>query len=113
MEKIPQSFRLNMVRGAEKSHLEWNVTDFLSSLQKELDVRELHEPIFKGNPFSTEAPRAFRRQADRVKEGTATALLNWAEEKRCAFCEEDNHKAKCMNVKDINTRKSTIKKYDK
>ena len=111
LEKIPQSVRLNMVRGAEKSHLEWNVTDFLSSLQKELDVRELHEPIFKGNPHSTEEPRAFRRQADRVKEGTATALLSWAEEKRCAFCQEEHHETKCMNVKDINTRKSILKKY--
>ena len=110
-EKIPQSVRLNMVRSAEQSHLEWNVTDFLSSLQKELDVRELHEPIFKGNPHSTEEPRVFRRHADRVKEGTATALLSWAEVKRCAFCQEEHHETKCMNVKDINTRKSILKNY--
>ena len=111
LENIPQSVRLNMVRGAEKIPLEWNVTDFLSSLQKTLDVRELHKPIFKGNPHSTEDPRAFRRQTDRVKEGIATALLSWAEEKRCVFCQEEHHETKCMNVKDINTRKSILKKY--
>ena len=40
LEKISQAVRLNMVRGSNMDHLEWNVEEFLESLQKELQVRQ-------------------------------------------------------------------------
>ena len=54
----------------------------MSSLQKELDVRKLYEPIFKGNPRSTEESRAFRRQADR--------------QANCSHCKKRHNTALCI-----------------
>ena len=45
VEKSPQAVLLNMVRASSKDQLEWNVQDFLESLRKEIDIREIRSPI--------------------------------------------------------------------
>ena len=73
LEKIPQAVRLNMVRASIKDHLEWSVRDFLESLSKEVEVREIQAPIF-GTGGTEGRGYAPTEMADRVIVGTATAL---------------------------------------
>ena len=66
-EKIPQAISLNMVRSSEIHHLEWSVTDLLRALEKELEVRELLEPMFKCNTGANEKKQCYRRPMERNK----------------------------------------------
>ena len=113
LEKIPQSVRWNMVRGSETDHLEWNVRDFLENLKKELQVREMQVPIF--GPGNTERRQQTpRRFVEKVTDGTATALHTFRADgfrKRCAFCQEEHEEEHCEKVKNVNARKSIIRKY--
>ena len=112
LEKIPQAVRLNMVRASSKDHLEWSVRDFLESLSKEIEVREIQAPIF-GLGGTERRGYAPRRMADRLIDGTATALHTWRadSQKRCAFCQENHEEERCSTITNLDTRKSIIRKY--
>ncbi|XP_065056418.1 uncharacterized protein LOC135684709 [Rhopilema esculentum] len=112
LEKIPQAVRLNMVRASSKDHLEWSVRDFLESLSKEIEVREVQAPIF-GTGGTERRGYAPRRMADRIIDGTATALHTWRadSQKRCAFCQENHEEERCSKITNLDTRKSIIRKY--
>ncbi|XP_065058043.1 uncharacterized protein LOC135685879 [Rhopilema esculentum] len=108
LEKIPQAVRLNMVRASSKDHLEWSVRDFLESLSKEIEVREVQAPIF-GTGGTERRGYAPRRMADRIIDGTATALHTWRadSQKRCAFCQENHEEERCSKITNLDTRTST------
>ena len=46
MEKLPPSFRLSMIRTTEKRS-EWDMAEFVDAFRKELEIREMHTPIFR------------------------------------------------------------------
>ena len=114
LEKIPQAVRLNMVRASSKDQLEWNVQDFLESLRKEIDVREIRAPIL-GSGTGDRRPNYLRRSVERpFAEGTATALHTFRierMEKRCAYCLEKHEEENCGKVKDLEDRRNIIKKF--
>ena len=112
LEKIPQAVRLNIVRASSKDHLEWSVRDFLESLSKEIEVREIQAPIF-GTGGTERRGYAPRRMADRLIDGTATALHTWRadSQKQCAFCQENHEEERCSTITNLDTRKSIIRKY--
>ena len=102
-----------MVRGSETDHLEWNVRDFLENFKKELQVREMQVPIF--GPGNTERRQQTpKRFVEKITDGTATALHTFRADgfrKRCAFCQEEHEEEHCDKVKNVNARKSIIRKY--
>ena len=48
MDKLPESLRISMIRASD-CHDEWNLSDFLEALKKELEIRESHAPLFRTN----------------------------------------------------------------
>ena len=103
-----------MVGASSKDQLEWNVQDFLESLRKEINVREIRAPIL-GSGIGDRRPNYLRRSVERpFGEGTATALHTFRierMEKRCAYCLEKYNEENCWKVKNLEDRRSIIKKF--
>ena len=110
MAKLPAGFRLNMIRGATgyERHEEWRMRQFIEAFKKELEIREVYEPVLKpGEKQQTDGPK----QNNTMK--TATALYTGGDgrEPRCAYCNGNHREDSCSKVTDLNERKNILRKY--
>ena len=108
MEKVPEAIRYNMVRFEDKSHLEWTLDEFIRALEKELEVRESHVPIFKQQSHG-ERPK-FQSKSNGV--GTVSALFV-KEDQKCGFCPGNHKSEECSEVIAPHNRKNILMKSDK
>ena len=110
MEKIPETMRYSMIRFGQ-NHLEWNVDELIAALEKEIEVRESHVPIFKQQIVAQE--KTATRPTKEQRNGTAAALLVGGV-KKCVYCLETTHKPEeCEKIKSVEERKKLLLKYAK
>ena len=112
LEKIPQAVRLNMVRASSKDHLEWSVRDFLESLSKEIEVREIQAPIFGTGGHGTERLRPTENggQVNRWY-GNGIAHLESGQPETMRLLPRKSREERCSTITNLDTRKSIIRKY--
>ena len=121
MEKLPANFRLSMIRATEKRS-EWDMAEFVNVFRKELEIREMHTPIFRsfgsGDGKSDGASRPTTSNAGGWKQSnpgnqtkTATALHSETREHKCAFCLGTHKETACEKVTDTEERKNLVKKF--
>eukprot|EP00794_Sanderia_malayensis_P001256 gene1256-biopygen483 len=120
LDKIPENVRYNMIRSSSSDHLEWNMKEMLTALERELVIRESHTSPFKSSTSSTSQGTGSQQEKGWLRpkreqgfEGTANALLATKNfKKKCVFCLEEDHASEdCQKVKDISERKSILKKF--
>eukprot|EP00794_Sanderia_malayensis_P011623 gene11623-biopygen9292 len=58
LDKIPENVQYNMIRSSSADHLEWNMKEILTALERELVVRESHTSPFK----SSQEPEVSKRE---------------------------------------------------
>ena len=104
MEKLPEQFRLAITRGT--NFLEWSMKEMLEAYEKELELREAHNPV--GISSDKEQERNVGKKYS--QQATAAALLA-SEKKNCAFCLKNHAHEKCDGVVDPKTRKNIARKY--
>ena len=103
IEKLPKDLRLNITRGSQ--FLEWNVKDVLTSLQKELELRE----EIARTSTKKEVPR---RTGMGVQRATASAFLTEKADE-CPFCLGKHEAKDCMKVRTAKERKNSLRKYSR
>ena len=104
MEKLPEQFRLAITRGT--NFLELSMKEMLEGYEKELELREAHNPV--GVSSEKEQERNMGKKYG--QQATAAALLA-SEKKNCAFCLKNHAHEKCDGVVDPKTRKNIARKY--
>ena len=111
LEKIPNNFRLYMIRG-EENHERWSMEEMLLAFTKELEIREEFVPLFAADESK---PRPYERNPgqDEVGMGLATTLLarNTNNKHRCAYCLKEHEEIECQGITNIKERKNLIMKY--
>eukprot|EP00794_Sanderia_malayensis_P012188 gene12188-biopygen9724 len=94
LDKIPENVRYNMIRSSSSDHLEWNMKEMLTALERELVIRESHTSPFKSSQGTgSQQERGWLRpKREQGLEGTANALLATKNfKKKCVFCLEEDH----------------------
>ena len=110
MEKLPKQIQLTMVRGAEKTMLEWTLEEFINALDSELDVRECHASVLKlGMPSSNLPQRRPRQDMSASGPSTASALMTTGNQRKCIFCGKEHAPEDCSE-RDPEERKNILKK---
>ena len=104
IEKLPEQLRLAITR--RTNFLEWSMKEMLEAYEKELELREAHNPV--GISSDKEQERNMGKKYS--QQGTAAALLA-SEKKNCAFCSKNHAHEKCNEVVDPKTRKNIARKY--
>ena len=108
MGKLPEQFRLAITHGT--NFLEWSMKEMLGACEKELELREAHNPvgISSGKEQERNMGKKYSQQA------TAAALLA-SEKKNCAFClknhAHENATEWWIPVVDPKTRKNIARQY--
>ena len=114
MTKLPDSVRMNMIRFGE-NHLEWTLDEFISSLSREVEIRESYTPIFKpGSQDKTEKTAQPNKQEGGLP--SAAAFFTAGNNKNivnCAFCKKEHKSEDCDTVKDPEERKKILLKSAK
>eukprot|EP00794_Sanderia_malayensis_P019568 gene19567-biopygen14529 len=115
LDKFPENVRYNMIRSSSSDHLEWNMKEMLTALERELVIRESHTSPFKSSQGTgSQQERGWLRpKREQGFEGTANALLGTKNfKKECVFCLEEDHAPEdCQKVKDISERKGILIKF--
>lgn len=116
MGKLPESLRIGMIRASD-SHDEWNLSEFLEALKKELEIRESHAPLFRANfapgqggKDQVSMARPNNKQSNNQLK-SASALHSNVKEKRCAFCLGKHEEIACGTVKNKEERKNIVRKF--
>ena len=116
MDKLPQSLRISMIRASD-CHGEWNLSDFLTALKKELEICESHAPLFRtnfapgqGGKDQVSMARPNNKQSN-GQQKTASALHSNVKERRCAFCLGKYEEIACGAVKNKEERKNIVRKF--
>lgn len=116
MDKLPESLRISMIRASD-SHDEWNLSEFLEALKKELEIRESHAPLFRANfalgqggKDQVSMARPNNKQSNSQLK-SASALHSNVKEKRCAFCLGKHEEIACGTVKNKEERKNIVRKF--
>ena len=114
MAKLPDSVRMNMIRFGD-NHLDWTLDEFVSSLSREVEIRESYTPIFKpGLQDKTEKTARPNKQDGGLP--SAAALFTAGNSKNiveCAFCKKEHKSEDCETVKDPEERKKILLKSAK
>eukprot|EP00794_Sanderia_malayensis_P001248 gene1248-biopygen477 len=65
LDKIPENVRYNMIRSSSSDHLEWNMKEMLTALERELVIRESHTSPFR----AAQAAQAREPEVSKRKDG--------------------------------------------
>ena len=110
MEKLPKQIQLTMVRGAEKTMLEWTLEEFINALDSQLDVRECHASVLKlGMPSNNLPQRRPRQDMSASGPSTASALMTTGNQRKCIFCGKEHAPEDCSE-RDPEERKNILKR---
>ena len=110
MEKLPKQIQLTMVRGAEKTMLEWTLGEFINALDSELDVWECHASVLKlGMPSNNLPQRRPRQDMSASGPSTASALMTTGNQRKCIFCGKEHATEDCSE-RDPEERKNILKR---
>ena len=110
MEKLPKQIQLTMVRGAEKTMLEWTLEEFINVLDSELDVRECHASVLKlGMPSNNLLQRWPRQDMSASGPSTASALMTTGNQRKCIVCRKEHAPEDCSE-RDPEERKNILKR---
>eukprot|EP00112_Aurelia_sp_Birch-Aquarium-sp1_P008674 Seg1961.7 transcript_id=Seg1961.7/GoldUCD/mRNA.D3Y31 product="hypothetical protein" protein_id=Seg1961.7/GoldUCD/D3Y31 len=111
LEKIPNKFRLHMIRGVE-NHENWSMEKMLFAFTRELEIREQYIPLFAADDSKTR-PYERKQHQNETGMGLATTLLarNINKKHRCAYCLKEHDEIDCQEVTDIKAKKNLIMKY--
>ena len=98
-----------MIRFSDaNSHLDWSVKELIKVVEKELEVRESHAPIFA--PRQQQQQHQPKQQKQQHGGGTATALFSSEENAtECLFC-HTKHKSEDCKEKSFEQKKDILLK---
>ena len=105
MEKLPKEFRIGMARSMKKGMLDWSLDELVSALDKEMEARESHDSLLKP-VHAVDRPK-------QQKQPVSTASMLFTPEEnlqKCCFCKQEGHQPNDCGIKELEERKSILKK---
>ena len=98
LEKLPEALRLTITRGQD--HLQWQMSDLLAALEKEIELRE-----------ECQLSRSNQQQKRRNPDLTSASALLISKNKNCAFCMGAHPHENCTKIVDVKKRKQIVSKF--